>query len=165
MALLLAPCILQAGDIKVGTAVRKRVDAVAAKPGAPGDERTSSEKWRYEVQIVNGGFKAAPALKAKYIVFVQRQELGGKAGTDPVEKSKGEADVAALLSHGTGSFTTNEILLKGGSLVGEYHFRNGGRVKVQDVIQGIWIKLFDGTTEVCDYANPRTITGRNKWEE
>ena len=160
---LLAPCLLQAGDIKI-TAARKRVDASQAKMESE-YTNSSEEKWRYEAQLVNGGFKPAPPLKARYIIFVQRQELGGKPGTETVEKLKGEAEVAALASHANGSFATNEVLLHHGSLVGERHYPNGGRIKAQDVILGIWIKLFDGTTEVGEYVNPHTLTVKNKWEE
>ena len=53
--------------------------------------------------------------------------------------------------------------LDGGATITIY--ANGGRVKAQDSIKGIWIKFFDGVNEVDEYANPTTLTKKNVWNE
>lgn len=174
ISLLVAPMILHAGDLSI-TAERKRTD-VGAKTtaykkhpegsGLTSETSKAEEHWQYQVKVTNESMAAMPALQAQYVVFIQRQELGGKAAVaDSVEKVKGEAPVAAINSHFDATFVTSDISLRSQSLMGAWHYSNGGRIKAMDNIQGIWVKLFDGDKQVGEYCNPSTLAAKYQWAD
>lgn len=153
----------RAGDLQF-TVERKKVDAVGAKPTELGGAANRSETWHYQVKVQNDGFKPTAALQAKYIVFVERQELGKKIGTETIEKVNGTATLQPMATGATAQFTTSDITLKESSLIGNSFYLNGGRIHAKDSIRGVWIKLFDGTKEVDQYVNPSTIATKEKWQ-
>jgi len=145
------------------TVERKKVDAVNAKPTSEGSAANRSETWHYQVSLRNTGFKPQPALQAKYIVFVERQQLGKKVGTETLDRVTGTADLPATPTGGTAQFSTKDVVLKESGLVGDFIYANGGRIHAKDAIHGVWIKLFDGTKEVGQYINPTTLATKQKF--
>lgn len=159
-AMALLPVFVQAGDYSI-TMDRKKDGAGQMK----GDiEKQTSQNWVGEINIENRTFKPSPELKLAYIVFVKRQELGQKEGADQVDQIRGDIKVGVLQGREKASFNTSEVTLKQQELDGGYYYRNGGRRKASDSVMGVWVKLFDGTKEVAEYANPSTIKAKNKWE-
>ncbi len=162
-ALLLAPLIAQAGDFQI-TINRRKGDTMHKAAAQEGGRNKASEDAFYEVTVTNQSFKPAPALEARYILFVERQELAKKVGSGKVEKTKGTAPIAALEPHASANFTTTSVTLREQSLSGNYIYESGGRVKAKDSLVGVWIKLYNGNTEVGEYINPTTLSSKNKWE-
>jgi hypothetical protein len=161
--LLLAPMVLWAGDLQI-SAERKHLEGgVAAKQS--GQFSKGSEKWQYAVKVINGSFKPMPALRAEYVVFVQRQELGGKVGVEVVQRVKGQAALPPTNPQATASFESSEITLRVQAVAGALVYSNGGRIKATDAIEGIWVKLFDGDNQVGEYANPTTLSSKNVWDK
>ena len=160
---LLIPGLVNAGDIQISVR-RKQIEA-GQKVKVGENTEKCADKWRMEVDVRNTGFKPLPALKARYMIFVQRQTPGSKPQEDVVEKVLGAEDVSAIAAQGSGTFSTKEIVLNTENLFGPYHYVNGGRIKTKDNILGVWIKLFDGDKEVAQMANPTTLPARNKWKD
>jgi hypothetical protein len=160
--LVIAPWIAEANNFSI-TAVRKAADALAGKAASPGNVSEKTETVVYQVTVTNTTFKPSAALKAKYILFVERQEVGEKPGNEQIDKVKGSADVKELKPREKEIFSTSEIKLRQGGLSGAYYFPDGGRVKAKDNVVGVWIKLFDGSIEVAEYINPTTLSGKHKW--
>lgn len=147
-----------AGVLEVSTS-RKKENATPVK--MKGDFHTSSEQVYYKVAVKNGPMKPFPPLTAKYIVFVERQKVGEKMGSEIIEKLTGTAQVGELPKGGKAEFQTLTITLNQTGLGNGYvAFTSGGRIRAQDSIKGIWIKFFDGDQEVDEYANPSTLTKR-----
>ncbi len=162
--LLLAPWIVQAADNFQVSVLRKKADAIRAKAARPGEEITATETVFYQVTVANRAFKETGAVTARYILFVERQELGVKAGSEQIDKEKGENAVEALKPQGKVSFNTSEITLREQSLSGgNFIYLNGGRIKAKDSLVGIWVKLFEGETQVGEYINPSTLSNKYKW--
>jgi hypothetical protein len=159
----MTPWIAEANNFGI-TVARKTADATvpkAVKSGEPLTEKT--ETVFYQVTVANTAFKPSAALKAKYIVFVERQEIGEKAGSEQIEKIKGSADVKELKPREKETFSTSEIKLKEKGVTGNYIYTSGGRIRAKDSLAGVWVKLYEGETEVAEYVNPTTLSNKHKW--
>jgi len=159
-ALVMVPMLAQAGDFLI-TMDRKKDGGGNMK----GDvEMKTSQNWVGEIKIENLTFKPTADLELRYIIFVKRQELGQKAGMDQVDQVKGTIPVKSLQSREKASFTTSEVTLRQQALAANYRFTSGGSTKAADTVLGVWVKLFNGQTEVMEYVNPTTLKAKNKWE-
>lgn len=147
------------------TADRKRVDMERATVVAMGEESKSSEKVVYDLNVQSRSRTAAPSLDVQYVVFVERQKLGRKKDSDTVERVTGSAKTNPLsVGSPSQSVTTNEIELWKRNLTGGYIYTGGGRLKVEDNILGIWVRVSKEGQLVAEYINPPTLSKRG-WEE
>lgn len=146
------------------TTEKTRGEVNKGKIGAEGSANKSSEKVSYQIKLQDVSFGDFTNLTVDYILFVERQKLGEKKGTEVEERVKGSSAVAALTRKEPQSVTTNEVDLKKENLVGTYHFPNGGRIKVEDSVKGIWVRVSQGGQLVGEYANPPTIANRG-WDK
>jgi len=161
---LLVPCVVLAGGIEIKVN-RKNLEAQRLKAPKFGENPTGSETVAYQVSVQNKEFKAMPPLKARYIIFVERQQIGQKVGTETVEQIKGEADVPEMGAMKGESFVTNGVKLLEEQLSGKYiAYTDGGRIKAKDRLVGIWVRFFDGETQVGEYVNPVNLKTRHTWE-
>lgn len=158
---LLVPSIGLAGDLEV-IASKKKEDSVPTK-GNGGNKVQGSESCFYKVNITNKSFKPKPALTARYVIFVERQKLGEKIGSELIEKIRGEAPVKELAGGGKAEFISQSVKLHTSGLIGNYAFFDGGRMKAQDTVKGIWIKFYDGANEVDEFVNPTSLAKKNVW--
>ena len=81
-----------------------------------------------------------------------------------MEKVKGEAKIPVLKGRESNLFLTSEVKLHQQALDGGYYYVNGGQANASDSVLGVWVKLFNGNTEVAEYVNPGTMKTKFKWE-
>ena len=136
----------------------------AKSSGGTPTEQVQSRKWKAAVKIKNTSRRESPALEARYVLIVKRQQLGQKAGKDVIETLKGESKIAPIKNFAEGSFQTREVALQSRTLLGNFYVANGGMNKSMDDVSGIWIKLYDGTKEVGEYVNPEAVKTKYKFE-
>lgn len=148
-------------EVKINKKTQEKKAAVGAGAGSIGK---GFEVVSYQVDVQNKDFQAKPVLKARYILFVERQRVGQKIGDELVEKVKGEASVPELAAMKSAQFATEGVKLLEERLTGAYIYADGGRIKAKDSLLGIWVKFFDGDTEVGEYVNPTSLKGRHQWE-
>jgi len=160
---MVAPLIAEANDYQIAV-LRKKANATRAKAVQSGQTTKSTENLFYQVAVTNRAFKESPALKVKYVLFVERQEIGEKPGSEQIEKVRGDGSIAVLKPQGKATLDTSEVTLREQSLTGNWYYSDGGRIKAKDSLTGIWIKLYDGDVEVGEYVNPTTLQGKHKWE-
>lgn len=175
LGIIATTCSTFASDLQVTTS-RKRLNSEEAYKGFhkhaqsdqtrinPGVKGAKTEEVGYAVNVSNRTFSPMPELEARYIIFVERQQLGAKKGTEQVEKITGKESVAGMPAKGNATFNTRSVKLHEQSLSGNWIYANGGRIKAADSLIGIWIKFFDGDKEVGEYINPTTLTNRHQWE-
>jgi len=161
LAMVAIPMLAQAGNFEI--TVERKKEGVGAPKGAV--EQKISQKWTGEVKIVNRAFKPAPPLEAKYIVFVKRQQLGQKQNSDHIEKIKGAAKVSALKAGENTKILTSDVELHHQRLAAGWSYANGGSAIADDTVVGVWLRLFDGTTQVAEYMNPTSLMAKYKWEQ
>jgi len=163
-ALFLSPAAVLAGDLQIKVQ-KRQANSPQSQPSGNGLTLKVKESFLYEVTVTNSAFKPSPELQARYVIFIDRQDLGSKQGTEKEDRITGDAPVGALAPHGNTSFRTKPVQLKEQSLTGGWIYSNGGRIKAKDSLAGVWIKLFEGEKEVAEYANPSTLTSRHQWAE
>ncbi len=161
---LLLPFLAQAADFEIA-ATRKKTGSVGLKPVQSGNITEGSETYTYDIKVTSRAFKGTEPVIAKYILFVERQQVGTKAELDVVERVTGEMEVEALKSRASKVFQSKPVDLKTQSLTGNWVFGDGSRVRTKDSVLGVWVKLFQGETEVGEYVNPTTLTRKHQWEE
>ena len=160
-ALVMVPMLAQAGDFRIS--MDRKKDGAGNMKG--NDELKTSQNWVGEIKLENLTFKPSPDLELRYIVFVKRQELAQKAGMDQIDQVKGTIPVKSLQSREVATFPTSEVTLRKQALSGRFSgYVGGGNTKAEDAVLGVWVKLFNGQTEVMEYINPTTLKAKNKWE-
>jgi hypothetical protein len=143
---------------------RKRVDTVRADAVQDGMETKASQKFIYNIKVQNRTFGDVPALDVQYVIFVERQKLGTKKDEDTVERVAGNAKTESLSRKVMSqSVSTNEVELWKQSLTGRTFYIKGGRVKVEDGIEGIWVRVLHDGKVIAELTNPSTVTKRG-WD-
>jgi hypothetical protein len=161
LALMFLPLLAQAADYEI-TVNRKKE---GYNQSHEGNIQQTSQNWTGEIKIVNHAFKASPDIEVKYIIFVKRQDLGKKSDSaDHVEKIKGSTKVTSIKPGAVAVATTQEVKLRGGKLDPNWVFANGGIEKSDDGVLGIWVRLYQGTTQIAEYVSPTTLKGKQKWD-
>jgi len=139
---------------------------VGAKTGKmlTGQVATNTEDCTYNITLTNSSFKDAPAMVVKYIVFVERQNPGEKAGEEHIEKLKGVKPVEGIKGQQKATVETNKFTLKSGKLDAGWSYMNGGKTVAKDVVKGVWVRVYQGEKVVGEYVNPSTIRSREQWK-
>ena len=160
-ALLFFPLLAQAKDYEI--TVNRKKDGLS-QPNA-GIVQHSTQGWIGEVKVTNRAFKPSPELELRYIIFVKRQDLGKKSNSaEHVEKLKGSIKIASIKGGATATENTKEVTLRQEKLDPGYYFANGGIQKSEDSVLGIWVRLFNGATQVEESVNPTTLKGKQQWD-
>jgi hypothetical protein len=96
------------------------------------------------------------------MIFYKKEELGSKAPATQKHQS-GSMSIDALKPHGKKSFTTNSVELNKSHLTGHYYYSGGERIKAEDSLTGVWIRVYQGEQQLGEYANPSTLT-KEQWQ-
>jgi hypothetical protein len=80
---------LAAADKVQITTEKKQVEEGEGKNPGPGRQAKSSASEKYELKIQNASFSDLANLTVDYIVFVERQKLGQKQGSETTERKTG----------------------------------------------------------------------------
>jgi hypothetical protein len=156
--------LAQAEDFRVTLEPRRTGLKPAAR--AAGDEGAAFalfQTWSGEVKIENIGRLPSGPLQCKYILYVKRQDLGGKLGEDKVEEVTGEFEVSPLKRGGSFSASTSEVKLLQKSVAPGYYIKGGGLTKSNDSVWGVWVKVFSGGSQVAEFMNPLSLKAKFQW--
>jgi hypothetical protein len=132
--------------------------------GATGAIKTGKEEWGYAVTITNNGFKDIAGLEARYVVFVKREQLGEKKGGERVERAPGSTTVESIKSHGKFEFLTTPVEMNKGILGGGWYYESGGKIKAEDKLCGLWLRLYQNGVQVAEFLRPTDLASKQKWE-
>jgi len=165
-ALFLAFDAMAAPPAKVQiSATKKRGEVVRAKPGGAGSEAKSTEMVSYVIAVKNVSSADLANLTVDYILFVERPKLGQKK-TEPsfVERVKGSKPVETLTRKAPQTVATDEIALTTESVVGSYIFSDGGRIKAEESVMGVWVRVSQDGQMVGEYVAPASIA-KQGWDK
>ncbi len=149
------------------TCQKKKADESAAATGgiSPGSRRADSESVIHKITLANTSLKDLENLELRYMIFVKRERLGEKRGVEGKDHKSGHETIGTIKKGERREIETVPVELSSSQLVGEFHYKNGGRIKAQDSVSGVWIKLFQDQKMIAEYANPSTVKTREKWED
>ena len=146
------------------TAEKKRAEAAKGGVGHAGSQAKSAENISYVLTLKNTSPGDLTGLTVEYLLFVERQRLGEKK-TDPskVERIAASQKVEALTRQTPQVVTSSGVTLNTENLVGSYHYKNGGRIRAEDAVIGVWVRVSQEGQLIGEYANPATVTKRG-WD-
>ncbi len=147
---------------KVQITTEKKPGAVAnTAVGRAGSQTKSAENILYVLTLKNISPNDLPGLTVDYLLFVERQRLGEvKNEPSKVERIAASRKVEVLTRENPQVVTTSEVPLNVENLVGHYHYRNGGRIRAEDSVIGVWVRVTQDGQLIGEYANPPTVTKR-----
>ena len=155
---------LQAGLTDVQITVTKSADKADQVLGGRGGSSKVSDEVSYEIKVADTAFSDLSDLTVDYLIFVERQKIGTKKEQDVVKRIKGTKTIPVLTKKEPQTISTEKILLSKESLVGNYIYSNGARIKVADNIKGVWVRVSQGGKVLAEYTNPSTVRNRG-WDE
>jgi hypothetical protein len=153
--------IAQAGNADVEIHFNpKQVDADGKT--VRGHVNKEKENWAYDVTIENKTFKDLVGVEVKYFVFFRKEKLGEKAAP-ALQRQAGNTTFDTLKPHEKKVISTSPVQLTKSQLASEWYFENGGRRKAEDVLVGMWVRVYQNGQLFSEYANPSTLL-KEKWE-
>jgi hypothetical protein len=156
---------MAAPDKVLITAQKKRAEPAKGLVSAGGPEAKGAEKMLYDLKLQNQTLADLSKLTIDYVIFVERQKLGTKLGQeDHVDRITGSKTIDVLTNKESQIVSTEEIQLGKQSLTGGYTYVNGGRLKAEDAVVGVWVRVSQNGEVVGEYTNPPTVTKRG-WEK
>ena len=155
---------LQAGLSDVQITVSKSADEGDKVAGDVRGTAKEGVEVSYDITLVDTAFVDLSDLTADYIIFVERQKLGTKKDQDVVKRVKGTKSIPVLSKKEPQVLTTEKIRLEKSHVVGNLIYSDGARIKAEDNIKGVWIRVSQGGKVVAEYINPSTVRNRG-WDE
>jgi len=122
-----------------------------------GDTFSGSEDCVYTITLSNNAFKDATKLDVEYDVFVERQKMAEKAGSEHIEHVKGKATVENITAMKKVTVDTTKFTLHRSTLGPGTYFTNGGNRSAKDSVKGVWIRVMQEGKLVAEYINPSTL--------
>ena len=125
----------------------------------------NDETIHYELRLQNQTTGDLSTLNVEYVVFIQRQRLGERM-TDPpkIDRVSGSQAVDALNNRDPQSVMTKDFTLHKGSLGGGWTYNNGGRLRAEDSVLGVWVRVSQSGQLIAEYVNPSSVKSRG-WEK
>ena len=152
------------GKVQI-SAQKKHAEAVRGLVAGSGPEAKGSDKVIYDFKLQNQTLADLSQLTVDYVVFVERQKLGTKLGQeDHVDRISGSKSIDVLTNSAPQTISTEEIPLNKQSLTGGYIYANGGRIKAEDTVVGVWVRVSQNGAVIGEYTNPSTVTKRG-WDK
>lgn len=158
---LISP-LLGADDIQM-LPTRLKLDSSKSREGTA--TSVESKEIAYSVKVTNRAFKELPGVVVKYNIFYQNAELGSTAKPETLVAA-GSHVFSTLASNKAVEFQTDPIKLEKTSLDRGWYFASGAAGQARDKVVGVWLKAFDAAgKQIGEYANPSTVTTKQKWKD
>lgn len=126
---------------------------------------STEERWVFAVEVRNKSRAALEGLKLSYRVYVLPL-ASKKLGLDPDDAVNGGIlTLDKVAASGVLKKNTEEVVLKRVELDGDYEFIDGSRNKLEDKLEGIWIKVWQGDRKVAEFKSTDAAVKKAKWPD
>jgi hypothetical protein len=154
-------CAWGAPDKVVVTAQKKRNSNSQGAAGPGGSTAKSSEQDHYEFKVQNQTLGDLSQLQLDYVIFVDRPQLGKRADQpSTVDRVSGSQPIGVLTNREPQTVKSSDFALGKSSLVGGWTYDNGGRIRAEDSVVGVWVRITQNGQLIGEYTNPPTVTKR-----
>jgi len=165
IGLLCAHAAAQTDKVQVSVQKKRAEPAKAPLASSGGVAAKAAEKVIYELKLQNQTLSDLSKITVDYLIFVERHKLGEKMGQEPhVDRVAGSKAIDALSNREPQTVTTDELELNKGSLGGGWSYVGGGKVRVEDNVVGVWVRVSQDGTVIGEYTNPPNVTKRG-WDQ
>jgi len=122
------------------------------------------EHWCYALSIENKAFQPLIDVDVKYIIYYKVAQLGSTAQPREQQQS-GEDTIKLIGQHAKQSLDTAAVELNTQAVVGNFYAANGSKLKVEDSLTGVWVRLYQNGVLIAEYARPTSIPTKKKWDD
>jgi len=151
-------------DKIVITSQKKPVTTTKVSAGGDGVKGADKTTVVYELKLQNQTLADLSQLTVNYILFVERQKLGARLDQpSAIDRVTGTQNIDTLSNRAPQNVTTSEVTLKKETMGGGWTYNNGGRLRAEDNVVGVWVRVLQGGQVIGEYANPATVTKRG-WD-
>jgi hypothetical protein len=100
----------------------------------------------------------ATGLRADYQLYIRRAKLGESMSSQPLINRHGSGPIANIDAGGKVSFRTDSAAANILVLQPGYHWKKTGTYdSVNDKLEGIWIRIFQGNTMIAEYLSEQSF--------
>jgi hypothetical protein len=148
------------------SAQKKRADDTAqGQVKFAGNHARRVDKIAYTLTLENKTKAELADVSVEYVIFVDRQKLGEQKGEEHIERIRGAKNLAQPLGHDPQFVTSKKVALVTQNRAGNFVFADGGRIRAEDSVVGVWVKVIQNSEEIGEYINPPTIKARQRWDD
>jgi len=165
-AMILVPAVTSQASDTYSFAFTSSQKKLEGEQKTTGDEIISREQWAYNVTVENKSFRDLENLEIKYILFMKPDIAGQKmlSGHIDLKRKAGSTAIKLFKNYDKFSFTTESMELNGTQLTSGYYWGNGANPNAKDALKGLWLRVFADGKQVAEYANPPSITSKERWD-
>jgi hypothetical protein len=147
------------GDLEVSTwRVRK-----GAERSETQSTKNIEEEWCYKVSIANKSRADFNNLSVEYRVFFREDIIRKSNEQPPLQSDAGRISIGHLAARDEVQLVTNAIVLDVSQLKIGWKYRGTGKRRVEDSLEGIWLRIFSDGELVKEYPSPTDLPRRQSW--
>lgn len=144
-------------------AKKVRVEKGQKKKVSQGE--VTEERWAFAVEVRNKSRVDLEGLKLSYRIYVDPQ-ASEKLMLSQTEAFYAHVDTLDKVARGGAiKRNTEEVLLNRIELNADYEFTDGSRSKIEDKLEGIWIKIWQGNRKVAEFKSNDSTVKKAKWPD
>jgi hypothetical protein len=118
----------------------------------------TTEQWGYDIALTSKTMRPATEIRVEYQLYIRQAKLGQTPSSQPLKNRPGTKTIAKLDAGGKSSFKTDSAAARQVKLLPGYVWKETGRGEdVSDKLEGIWVRVFQGTTMIAEYASSETF--------
>ena len=142
---------------------------VTTQRGTAGNKETEDQQWAFTVTLMNSRQDAAD-LEVRYRIYVKRDTLNSKPGGAPFindEITEGVERVPLARRLVATTFETKPVHVRQSQLVANgsttYFYKNNHSPRMVDMLDGLWVRVYQSGQLVGEYATPEGLRTRLTW--
>ncbi len=114
----------------------------------------TTENWGYDITLTSKTMHPASGLPVEYQLYVRQAILGETMSSQPLKNRPGQQTLPTLDAGGKASFKTASAAAKLVALDSGYYWTKTGKSEdVNDKLEGIWVRVFEGKTMIAEYLS------------
>ncbi len=118
----------------------------------------TTEEWGYYITLNSKTMHAASNLRVDYQLYVRQAKLGETMSSQPLKNRAGVKNIPKLDAGGKTNFKTIGVPARLVQLQQGYYWTATGHSEdVNDKLEGIWVRVFQGSTMIAEYASSETF--------
>jgi hypothetical protein len=126
---------------------------------------STAERWVFAVEVRNKSRVNLEGLQMSYRIYVVPQASSKLAFDEGKAVYGGSSTLDKVAAGGVLKLNTEEVVLKRVELDGDYEFIDGSRNKLEDKLEGIWIKVSQGDRKVAEFKSNDSTVKKAKWSD
>jgi hypothetical protein len=121
------------------------------------------ETWCWKVDLRNGSRATLEGLAVEWRVFYKDDTARADTAKLPLKRQQGRTPVGTLEPGATVEIQTSPLVLQSTELRPGRVYADTNKRKVEDSLEGVWIRLVRGREVLAEHAMPSDLPRRADW--